>query len=250
MSAPIKDRHKSPKMSVRFPNSRAHEYLDFIEEYRKSHDLANQNQAVVTIFDDVMMHGLQPKEETLNLQKCEYLSLIPAHLEYVNCKKNGWSRTMKGEECRACAQYEIKRIPLQAIAKLEANIEKLKQEKNDLKVEIENLRIEAQKCDQNTVSGLQRLLRDRQEKLNYALETIGKTREMNEPQFIERVVEEKTTEKKTTEKRVSQEPKTPSQLILCPVTNDHVSIEDKCEKDCRETAECHYYRQIVQIHRT
>jgi len=51
--ATTQDRHRNPKITVRFPYSNATMCLDFIEEYRKSHDLENQNQAVIAMIDEL-----------------------------------------------------------------------------------------------------------------------------------------------------------------------------------------------------
>ena len=167
--------------------------------------------------------------------------------------------------------------------RLEAYIDKRKNELADLNVEKKNLVAEIEELDKNTITGLQSLTRDLKEHLKdagividqknkwikklddeiTALETdnevlrsrisieahekLHSAKATVENSMVKRVTEEK----KVTEEFVLQQPqesKTPSQLALCPKTEGMVSFEGVC-KTCETVMECPNYNEIAMLNR-
>jgi len=252
-----------------------------IEQHQKELGFKN---LVAAIRDILQKHGLQPEEKIIDFQTCKFYSAIIRHPEKTRCRQYGYWQTISTDQCIACQLYKNLQIPIMRPSRLEAYIDKRKNELADLNGEKKNLVAGIEELDRNTITGLQSLNHDLKEDLKDAGNLINqKSRYINklegenavlkdDNEFLRSrtpieaheklhsakatvensMVERVTEEKKVTEKFVLQQPqesKTPSQLALCPKTKEMVSFEGVCKKTCMTFMECRNYNEIVMLNR-
>jgi len=247
------------KLDVRVPS----ELRAKIEEYQRTQGMKTLSEATI----DRIEKGFSTEVEFIALQSCEFRSLIPAHPDFINCKRGTRTITRKAQECLACQIYAEIRVPLAREERIKAKIKKANETLQDLLVRINNAKRER---SETTLDGLRETNQDLRQKLKYALNYIaelkstkameskpvihsiltpmeenGVTQKVeSNPQIIKRVVEEKKT---TEEFMPSQEQKKLAD-ILCPKTKDFVSVDDACKK-CDAIINCGQYREFMILKR-
>lgn len=277
MSTPSERRQKTVKLQARVePNS---EYVSFVEQYRQSHHLRDRSQAILHIIDEVMLHNLQPYGEHLDFQKCKFRSEYPSKPDdFCKCRKDGWLRTITAEQCMACSLYKVISVPLMTLENFNKFIKDRKQEYEQWLDKKKTVQAEAKELEMNTKTGLlkrikeveennnrisQRFITTKQELVssetdndylrrqmeNYppkATEILEDRKVAQQPLSIERTIKEKETTEKVLFQTDQSKPQSPSELILCPITQDHVSVGDVCKKTCKTWMDCPYYMTIVE----
>jgi uncharacterized protein YoxC len=235
-----------------------------VEEYQRSQGLKTRSDAVI----DLLEKGLSNSPEFLNYQTCPNRNEIPAYyLKFVDCIERGFQDKIKfkhritQEQCMACALFKIIKLPWMTLEQIEEEIIDQKITLDDLEKKVENAETEFEK---KTVEGLKEqmedLIEDMKEK-DARIETLEKEVLRNEKpiqgireqsQKLEesrRITERVVEEKKTTEKFLpTQQPKMPSELVLCPKTTDYVSVDDACKK-CDSCVTCSQYAEYFMLKR-
>ena len=261
MPTPTENRRKILKIQARVePDS---PYVPFLEQYRQSHHLKDKSQALLHIIDQMMLHDFQPYGEHLDLQKCKFHSEYPPKSdEFCKCRKDGWLKTIRTEQCVACSLYKVISIPLLELETIEKYIkdrgqelEKLRNTKKDLQAEVAQLKAE-------TPIGFKKRIKELEDTINIlskrltttegeiaALETDygflrrqmeiypAKATEVFEgrevaprPVSMERTIKEK----ETTEKVVFQTNQS-NHKVQCPIKEKEVDIDLVCRG-------CHLFR--------
>jgi predicted RNA-binding protein with RPS1 domain len=190
-------------------------------------------------------------------------------------------QTITEEQCRACNLYGHNSAEIQSISdlmeigdKLAEKIDKLETREQELKEEIKNLelqepstkekneRIEQLEPENAAFQYLVPKLNQRIKKLEENIEAMEKeerwrksteasTQEIREQsrklEESRRIAERVVEEKKTTEKFLStEEPKRPSEMTICSKTGKLVSVDDECNKNCLDIAECQVFQRIIE----
>lgn len=277
MSTPSERHRKTVKIEARVePNSK---YLSFIEQYRQYHHLGNKSQVLLHILDQMLLHNLQPYGEFVDFQKCKFHSEYPSKPDdFCRCRKEGWFKTIRTEQCAACSLYKVISVPLMELENIkkfikdrEQDLEQLRNKKKALQAEVAQLKAETKngflkriKELGDTIDIISKSVATTERELA-ALETdYGVLRRQMEtysskptevfedrkvtpqPLSMERTIKEKETTEKVLFQTNQSKPQSPSELILCPITEDHVSVADVCKKTCKTWMDCPYYMMIVE----
>jgi len=150
MLSPVqnKDRHLTRPKPVRLtPTNQA-----FVEKCQKDFHLKGFNETLNHVLEKASSQGIQ--EQVVNVQLCEYLSGIPSHPDWIDCKKER-GRTIRKllVECMVCKLSRTADFPLTTVEKLKDEVKKLREERETLKAEV-------LQTDQETVRGMKSTIAD------------------------------------------------------------------------------------------
>lgn len=148
------DRHRQGTVQMSFWASR--ELRQQIVDYQHAKEMKAYSEAIT----DLLEKRLSSNTDSVNYQKCSCRSEIPAHYgKFVRCLKDG--RTITEEQCQACKQYGLIKLPLITMEKLGETNSKLRQSNQELKNENLILLKESQDLDSNTKDGLLRTIKEK-----------------------------------------------------------------------------------------
>jgi hypothetical protein len=126
-----------------------------IEQHQKERGFKNLTD---TIRDILRLHNLQPEEKIVEFQNCNFRSEIPAHYgKFVDCKKLGLRITE--DKCQKCRYYMIRKVLLMTKEQLERSIKKLREEKQTLTAEVQELKPNAKTEILNKIEWLEKRLK-------------------------------------------------------------------------------------------
>ena len=138
------ERHGKVKVSFYYARDSNQQVID----YQQTNGMKTLTEAYIGL----IQKGLSTNIEALDFQKCKKRSEIPAHYgKFVRCLVDG--RVITEEQCRACQQYSIIKVPLRKYEKIEAQFREKKDLLDDLFTKINNAETQ---LSENTIEGLQK----------------------------------------------------------------------------------------------